>query len=129
CLRPRLDLARLDHEWSREIHQTSHDEGALVELQTFAVEIGGVSARDDAQVEVAGLLVAREDRSVGRVECATDSISEMLIEVVDGGDVLRAWSKIEKDLALVVRRGRVVTLDLRQQRTSSYDVNHDEQRD
>ncbi len=41
-----------------------------------------------AQVEVAGLLVAGEDRGVTGVECAPDSFREMLIEVADGGDVL-----------------------------------------
>jgi len=91
CLRPRLDFLRLDHQRRRKIHQASHNERALTQLQTLAAEIsfrGTSLSRYDAQVEISAGLVAREDRGVTGVERDPDSLGEMLIKMLDGSDVL-----------------------------------------
>ena len=75
---------------------------------------------------MSGSIVADEDRCVACVECVSDSLSQVLIKLIDGSDVLGTWSEVEEDLAFIVRRGFVTTFDSWQERATQQDMNTDE---
>src|SRR6185503_11354323 len=122
--RPGLDLARLDHQRRREIHQTPHDERTFIQLQVLPRLVCLVG--ENAEVEVTRGFVANEDCSVACIERVSNSLGKVSIKLIDTGYVLCARSEVEEDFAFVVGRGLVTAFNSGQEPTARKHMNSDE---